>query len=62
MTTVVFKGMNYDITVSAGGFDWLVQSIVGRAPGEKVSVHLDPYNIQIMNKPAYDDERAAQVK
>lgn len=62
VTSVVFKGMNYDITVSAGGFDWLVQSIVGRVPGERVSVHLDPYNIQIMNKPAYDDERAAQVK
>ena len=62
VTKVVFKGMNYDITVTAGGFDWLVQSIVGREPGEQVSVHLDPYNIQIMNKPAYDDERAAQVK
>ena len=62
VTKVVFKGMNYDITVTAGGFDWLVQSIVGREPGERVSLRLDPYNIQIMNKPAYDDERAAQVK
>ena len=62
VTSVVFKGMNYDITVEAGGFNWLVQSIVGRERGEKVSVHLDPYNIQIMNKPAYDDERAAAVK
>ena len=62
VTSVVFKGMNYDITVSAGGFDWLVQSIVGRVPGEEVSVNLDPYNIQIMNKPAYDDEKAAALK
>lgn len=62
VTSVVFKGMNYDITVEAGGVEWLVQSIVGRERGEKVSVHLDPYNIQIMNKPAYDDERAAAVK
>ena len=62
VTAVVFKGMNYDITVEAGGFDWLVQSIVGRAVGEKVSVNLDPFNIQIMNKPAYDDERRAAVK
>ena len=62
VTNVVFKGMNYDITVAAGGFDWLVQSIVGRVQGEKVSVHLDPYNIQIMNKPAYDDEKAAALK
>lgn len=62
VTSVVFKGMNYDIIVEAGGVEWLVQSIVGRERGEKVSVHLDPYNIQIMNKPAYDDERAAAVK
>ena len=62
VTSVVFKGMNYDITVEAGGVDWLVQSIVGRERGEKVSLRLDPFNIQIMNKPAYDDERRAAVK
>lgn len=50
VTNVVFKGMSYDITVNAGDFDWLVQSVGGKSVGEKVSLHLDPYNIQIMRK------------
>ena len=60
VSRVVFKGMSYDISVQTGDFEWLVQSIVGRKPGEKVSLHLDPYNIQIMNKPASSDEEAVQ--
>ena len=60
VTRVVFWGMSYDITVEAGGFSWLIQSIHGRNVGEKVSLHLDPFNIQIMAKPKYDDEKVAK--
>lgn len=60
VTRVVFWGMSYDITVDAGGFNWLVQSIHGREIGEQVSLHLDPYNIQIMSKPQSEDEEVAQ--
>ena len=56
VTDVVFWGMSYDIKVSAGGFDWLIQSIHKREVGEKVSLHLDPENIQIMAKPQSEDE------
>ena len=56
VTEVVFWGMSYDIHVDAGGFDWLVQSIHGREVGERVSLHLDPQNIQIMVKPQSEDE------
>ena len=60
VSRVVFWGMSYDITVEAGGFSWLVQSIHGRKVGEQVSLHLDPYNIQIMSKPQSEDEQIAQ--
>ena len=56
VTRVVFWGMSYDIQVSAGGIDWLIQSIHRREVGEKVSLHLDPENIQIMAKPQSEDE------
>ena len=60
VTRVVFWGMSYDITVDAGGFSWLIQSIHGREIGEKVSLHLDPFNIQIMAKPQSEDEQIAK--
>ena len=60
VSRVVFWGMSYDITVEAGGFSWLVQSIHGRKVGEQVSLHLDPYNIQIMSKPQSEDEQIAK--
>ena len=60
VSRVVFWGMSYDITVEAGGFSWLVQSIHGRKVGEVVSLQLDPQNIQIMAKPQSEDEQIAQ--
>lgn len=60
VTRVGFWGMSYDITVDTGDFEWLVQSIHGRKVGEKVSLHLDPYNIQIMSKPQSEDEAVAK--
>ena len=56
--SVVFKGTVYDITIAAGGFDWLVQTITGHAAGKEVGIQLPPYNIQIMAKPASEDEEA----
>ena len=56
--SVVFKGTVYDITVAAGGFDWLVQTITGHAAGKEVGIQLPPYNSQIMAKPESEDEEA----
>ena len=60
VTKVIFKGMHYDIRVLAGGFDWLIQSTTGCEVGEQVSIHLDPFNIQIMSKPQSEDEEVAK--
>ena len=58
VTKLIFKGVHYEMEVMANGYEWLVQSTVARQPGEKVSLFVDPFNIQIMNKPASDDEKA----
>ncbi len=58
---LIFKGVHYEMEVMAGGFEWLVQSTVCHAVGEEVSLYVDPYNIQIMNKPASEDEEAVPI-
>ena len=59
---IIFKGVHYEMEVSAGGFDWLVQSTVGHPVGTPVGIWVDPFNIQIMNKPESDDEKAVGVE
>ncbi len=59
VTDVIFKGVHYEMCVMAGGFEWLVHSTKMFPEGAKVSIGVDPFNIQIMNKPASEDEEAA---
>ncbi len=58
VTHLIFKGVHYEMEVMAGGFEWLVQSTVMQPVGKEVSLRVDPFNIQIMNKPASEDEEA----
>lgn len=58
VTSLIFKGVHYEMDVQAGGYEWLVHSTLCYPVGTKVSVSVIPFNIQIMNKPEYDDERA----
>ena len=41
-----------------GGYEWLVQSTRMFTLGQEVGITVDPFNIQIMNKPASEDEEA----
>lgn len=61
VTHLIFKGVHYEMEVSANGFEWLVQSTKMFPIGTKVGIHVDPYNIQIMNKPASEDEEAIGI-
>lgn len=56
VTHVIFIGVYYEMEVMANGFEWLVQSTVMHPVGSKVSIYVDPFNIQIMNKPESEDE------
>ncbi|NLL79036.1 MAG: ABC transporter ATP-binding protein [Clostridiales bacterium] len=61
VTHLIFKGVHYEMEVSAGGFEWLVHSTLMHPVGEKVGIRVDPFNIQIMNKPASEDEEAIGI-
>ena len=61
VTHIIFKGVHYEMEVMAGGFEWLVHSTDMFPVGTKVSIHVDPFDIQIMNKPESEDEEAVGV-
>ncbi|MBQ6788226.1 MAG: ABC transporter ATP-binding protein [Lachnospiraceae bacterium] len=61
VTHLIFKGVHYEMEVMANGFEWLVHSTAMFPVGTKVSIHVDPYNIQIMNKPVSEDEEAVAI-
>ena len=61
VTSLIFKGVHYEMDVMAGGYEWLVHSTVCHPVGTKVSVSVIPFNIRIMNKPESDDEKAVNI-
>ncbi len=58
---LIFKGVHYEMEVMANGFEWLVQSTGMFPVGTPVGIKVDPFNIQIMNKPASEDEEAVSL-
>ena len=61
VTHLIFKGVHYEMEVQANGFEWLVHSTDMFSVGQKVGIHVDPFDIQIMNKPESEDEEAIGV-
>ena len=59
---VIFKGVHYEMDVDAGGFEWLVHSTRMKEEGSEVDIMVDPFNIQVMNKPASEDEEAIEAE
>ena len=63
VTHIIFKGVHYEMEVTTpDGFEWLVHSTDMFPVGTKVSIHVDPFDIQIMNKPESEDEEAIAVE
>ena len=58
VTHLIFKGVHYEMEVMANGFEWLVHSTKLFPVGTDVGILVDPFNIQIMNKPESEDEQA----
>lgn len=58
---VIFKGVHYEMEVMANGFEWLVHSTKMFPVGTPVGLQVDPFNIQIMHKPASEDEEAVGI-
>lgn len=61
VTHLIFKGVHYEMEVLAEGFEWLVQSTKCWPVGTKVSLAVDPFDIQIMHKPESEDEEAMVI-
>ena len=62
VTHLIFKGVHYEMEVTANGFEWLVHSTGMFPVGTEVGIKVDPFNIQIMNKLASEDEEAAGIE
>lgn len=60
VTSLIFKGVHWEIEVLAHGFEWLVQTTQMHPVGAHVGIRVDPFNIQIMNKPESSDEKAVE--
>ena len=53
VTTVTFKGMQYDIIVDFRGFKWLIQTTDHCPEGERIGIKIDPDGIHVMKKSQY---------
>ena len=53
VTSITFKGMQYDVIVDFKGFKWLIQTTDSPVVGERIGIKIDPDGFQIMKKSKY---------
>ena len=61
IVSIIFKGVHYEISIMANGYEWLVHTTKMYPVGTHVSINVIPFNIQIMNKPESEDEEAVEI-
>lgn len=61
VSSLIFKGVHYEMDVMANGREWLVHSTDLSPVGSEVGIWVDPFDIQIMNKPESEDEEAVEI-
>ncbi len=61
VTSLIFKGVHYEMDVMANGYEWLVHSTDLVPVGQEVGIKVVPFDIQIMNKPESEDEEAVTI-
>lgn len=62
VTHLIFKGVHYEMEVTANNFELLVHSTDMVAVGTEVGIHVDPFDIQIMKKPESEDAEAVPIE
>ena len=62
VTHMIFKGVHYEMEVMANNYEWLVHSTDMFPVGAEVSIHVDPFDIQIMKKPESEVEEAVNIE
>ena len=53
VTSVIFKGVHYEMIIDVCGFKWMVQTTDGQEVGDKVGLYIEPDAIHIMKKSKY---------
>lgn len=61
VTSLIFKGVHWEVDVNANGYEWLVHTTQMHPVGSQVGIKVNPFNIQIMNKPESSDEKAVEI-
>ena len=61
VTSLIFKGVHYELDVMANGYEWLVHTTKFVPVGTHVGINVIPFNIQIMHKPESSDEKAVEI-
>lgn len=59
--SVIFKGMHYEITISSGKNEMVVQSVKSATPGDRVGMKVEPDNIHIMIAEDHTNTFAADI-
>ncbi len=55
VTSVIFKGVHYEMMIKCNGFDFMVHSTLKEDVGANVSLSVIPFDIHIMKKVAEDE-------
>ena len=50
ITGCMFRGVHYEMSCMAGGYELILHNTVEYKPGRKIGLYVDPENIQIMKK------------
>ena len=53
VTSITFKGMQYDVIVDFKGFKWLIQTTDSPEVGQRIGIKIDPDGFHIMKKSKY---------
>ncbi len=53
VTSITFKGMQYDVIVDFKGFKWLIQTTDSPTVGERIGIKIDPDGFHIMPRSKY---------
>ena len=61
VTSLIFKGVHYELDVKACGYEWLVHTTKHVPVGTHVGIKVIPFNIQIMHNPESSDEKAVEI-
>ena len=61
VTSVIFKGMHYEITIESGKNEIIAQSVNSAAAGDRVGIYVEPDNIHIMLAEDHTNIFAAEI-